>query len=254
MRYILILISGILIGCPKPTAGVVNAPDPASTSNANDTPETGPVEHELAAITLGTDPESITNELALRVAIDQRLRNDAFDVDEATRARAWAQVAIADAANTSRMQDLVAQFGWPPISTFGESATYDAWLLVQHADQNPSFQREVLALMEPMLASGEVLGNNYAYLWDRVAGADDRPQRYGTQGTCNQDDPSQGWAPLPIEDHETIDERRAAIGLMPMAAYIAMFDCSGARARAEAAYEGEDWAACATEYLAIASD
>jgi hypothetical protein len=71
----------------------------------------------------------------------------------------------------------------------------------------------VLALLEPLVESGEVKAANVAYLWDRTHA----PQRYGTQGACNADG---GWSPREIEAADGVDARRAEVGLPPMAEYV----------------------------------
>jgi hypothetical protein len=212
-----------------------------------ETPEA--IDRDLAAIVLGNDPTSIAAELEARVALDQRLRRGAHSGDD----KVLDGIGRVDAANTARLQELVAEGGWIGIGTYGKDAAYDAWLLVQHADAVPEFQMRVLALMEPMAASGDVIPKNYAYLWDRVAVAQDRPQRFGSQGYCQLDKPSLDWTPRPIEDAETVDARRADVGLMPMSDYVAMFDCSGESAKAAEAYQDKDYAACAVAYASYAA-
>ena len=49
---------------------------------------------------------------------------------------------------------------------------------------------------------------NYAYLHDRIAAAEKRKQRYGTQ--------FEGLEPMPIEDEANVDARRREVGLEPM--------------------------------------
>jgi hypothetical protein len=46
-----------------------------------------------------------------------------------------------DAANTARMKRIVAERGWPGRSLVGDDGAQAAWLLVQHADHDPAFQR-----------------------------------------------------------------------------------------------------------------
>jgi hypothetical protein len=94
----------------------------------------------------------------------------------------------------------------------GDDASHAAWLLVQHADKDVALQKRCLAQMEKMMASGEVDAQDYAYLYDRVAVADNRLQRYGTQFDNRR-------KPRPIEDEAHVDARRAAIGLPSMAEY-----------------------------------
>ncbi len=171
-------------------------------------------------------PEQIAARLAELVAVDQALRNRTPEGDsEAALQALFAEIEAADAANTAQLKAIVARHGWITISTYGAIASQDAWLLAQHADADPDFQREVLALMEALLPAGEVRAADYAYLFDRVAAAADAPQRFGTQGSCDE----RGWTPRPLEDPEGVDALRAGAGLPPLAAYRAQMDtiCSG---------------------------
>jgi len=78
-------------------------------------------------------------------------------------------------------------------------------------DLDLAFQKQVLGLMEPLVKTGVVEPRSYAYLYDRVAVADGRPQRYGTQ--------LKGADPFPIEDEANVDARRKQVGLGTMAEY-----------------------------------
>ena len=118
----------------------------------------------------------------------------------------------ADAKHTARLKEIVSVYGWPSASLVGEDGARAAWLLAQHADADPDFQRYVLELIEPLVAAGEVKASNYAYLWDRTH----EPQKYGTQGRCVADG---RWEPREIKAPEEVDARRAEVGLPPMADY-----------------------------------
>ena len=125
-----------------------------------------------------------------------------------------------DEANLIVFKALLARWGWFPQKEWGEEADLHGWLLVQHADNDLPFQKKVLAILEPLVKSGESDPSRFAYLYDRVAVNDRRLQRYGTQGFCTG--PGK-WTPRPIEDPEHVDEKRHAVGLPPMAEYIASF-------------------------------
>jgi len=122
-----------------------------------------------------------------------------------------------DVKNTARMKEIIAQEGWPTKTLVGERASNAAWLLVQHADLDPAFQRQCLPLLEKTVAAGEGSAKELAYLTDRVLVAEGKPQRYGTQ-FHNVDGK---LALRPIEDEANVDARRAAVGLEPLAEYIA---------------------------------
>jgi hypothetical protein len=123
------------------------------------------------------------------------------------------RVAAIDKKATTRMKEIIAhaQHAWPGKSLVGEDGANAAWLLVQHADRDPAFQKQCLALLEKAYKAGEASERDYAYLFDRVAVADGKPQRYGTQFKDGK--------PQPIEDEANVDARRKAIGLGTMAEY-----------------------------------
>lgn len=165
-------------------------------------------------------PDSLlAGEIRLRVEIDQSARRLPLQ-DPVLGSNAIAMLRAVDSLNTEWLRAVVARRGWPAISQVGTEASGGAWLLVQHADRDPAFQRAMLALMEPLVASGEVSGSNVAYLTDRVRVAAGEPQRYGTQ--------VERWEgrtpiPFPIEDPDNVDARRSAMGMSTLEAYFDLF-------------------------------
>lgn len=120
-----------------------------------------------------------------------------------------------DSANTERMIQIVERHGWPTFDLVGKDGAEAAWILIQHADQSPEFQRKCLNLMTS-LPHEQVSQKKVAYLTDRVLLAEGKKQVYGTQvvqegGTFN---------PRPLEDEGGVDKRRAAVGLPPLAEYL----------------------------------
>jgi hypothetical protein len=123
------------------------------------------------------------------------------------------RMSAVDCDNTAWLRMQMQQIGWFDIPTYGEEADHDAWLLVQHADLTPDFQRSTLAHLEG-LPPGRTNIKNLAFLWDRIASGEGRPQRYGTQGHCAGPG---SWQPNPSEDPAHLDERRMQVGLNPEA-------------------------------------
>lgn len=179
-----------------------------------------------------TDPR--LKELAGRVGDDQfaRLSTNVLGshtlwaagltpvVADYLRALSAAEGCRVDNANLQWLKADLAAHGWPKISQYGAGADSQAWLLVQHADQDLPFQREVLTLLEALLPAKETSAKNYAYLYDRVAVAEGRPQRYGTQGHCTGPGT---WASREVEDPANLDKRRAEMGLNSELEYMKMF-------------------------------
>ena len=120
-----------------------------------------------------------------------------------------------DADNLAWLKPIVMERGWPTRSLVGEEAAFAAWLLVQHADRDPAFQRHCLTLMEAAAAEGEARSQDLAYLTDRVLLAEGQQQEYGTQ--------IRDGVPRDLRAPESVDERRAAVGLEPLVEYLEVF-------------------------------
>jgi uncharacterized protein DUF6624 len=163
--------------------------------------------------------EELQRELLARAEEDQRVRSLVSPPrgqyvirlpDEV--AREWERV---DTENTRWLADLVATRGWPGRTMAGPDGADAAWLLAQHADQDPGLQRTFLEALRRAVAEGEASPANLAYLEDRVRVADGRPQLYGTQFAVTDGK----FGPCPIEDPQRLDDRRAEAGLGPFAVY-----------------------------------
>jgi len=129
----------------------------------------------------------------------------------------WRQVQAVDQANQKALLEMVPPEGWFTITRYGREASHAAFLIVQHA--NPELWRRFVPVLEPLAAKGEVAGGEFALMYDRLAGSEGRPQRYGSQMTCKDGK----LVPRPIEDPDRIDARRRAMGMTPYADYLASF-------------------------------
>ncbi|TBR23167.1 hypothetical protein EPO15_06560 [bacterium] len=127
------------------------------------------------------------------------------------------QMVALDRRNTADLKGLLSSRDWFTVAEFGPEADAQAWLVVQHADLDGSFQKDVLRRLEPLAAKGQTSPANFAFLFDRVATNEGRLQRYGTQGGCAGPGV---WRPNAVEDPARTDERRAAVGLPPLADYV----------------------------------
>jgi tetratricopeptide (TPR) repeat protein len=168
-----------------------------------------------AKLSVAQNPE-LRDELLRMVDEDQAVRHEAVQgrfQDKAVLER----MNVIDRRNTARMKEIIAQVGWPTKTLVSERGARAAFLLVQHADLDPAFQKQCLALMEKAVADKEALGSDFAYLTDRVRVAESKPQLYGTQFYTVEGK----LVPRPIEDEAHVDARRAAVGLGTMEEYTA---------------------------------
>ncbi|WP_421786269.1 DUF6624 domain-containing protein [Hyphobacterium sp.] len=118
-----------------------------------------------------------------------------------------------DAANSAVAMTLVEQHGFATIHADAPILAGLIVSIIQHATL--SEQRAILAEIEPLALSGAFDGQRYALMYDRVAEAEQRPQRYGTQDSCI-DDRRQIYQ---LENPSLVDIRRAEMGLGPLDDY-----------------------------------
>jgi hypothetical protein len=164
------------------------------------------------------ESEELRAELLRRARLDQAVRR------RLARKRPEPAVTLLelDADNTAWLKTVVEEVGWPGRSLVGEEAAHAAWLLAQHADRDPHLQRRCQELLAHAVAQGEATPADLAYLVDRVLVNSCQPQLYGTQLTAKNG----RFAPQRLRDPDSVDARRASVGLEPLEHYLA-----GARER-----------------------
>jgi hypothetical protein len=151
----------------------------------------------------------LAKDILERAKRDQELR-----LDRSTFARDdvfHELMAALDTENTAYMKQVVIEYGWPTVSLVGEEASHAAWLLIQHADLDPEFQRKCLLLMQ-RAPKDEVKQANIAFLVDRLCVTDNKPQEYGTQFHKLKPDDAE-WSAFPIRDQGHVDDRRRQMGM-----------------------------------------
>jgi hypothetical protein len=157
--------------------------------------------------------EAVRAELLQMKEHDLRVRQELFD---ARRLGGFyvPEMEAVHRQNAARLREIIAEHGWPQEEIVGEDGAKAAWLIAQHAIGEPDFQRQTLVLLKKHGAEGKLPAWQAAYLEDRIAVQEGRPQRYGTQWI---DDIRDGLTrPMPMEDPERVNELRASVGLGPL--------------------------------------
>ena len=106
------------------------------------------------------------------------------------------------------------RYGWVTNSLAGKDAAHNFWLLVQH--QTPEIQQRFLPALEKAAKGNNASMSDYAYLYDRVQMGLNKPQRWGTQATCENGKP----VLYPVEDPAGLDKRRAELFMPPIREYL----------------------------------
>ncbi len=165
----------------------------------------------------------LRRDLLSRLVRDQALRDTvmrSYQTGQTPDTTLIARMQFSDRTNTRWLKTVIERIGWPGRSLVGDDGASAAFLLVQHSTEDRSFMETALPLLERAVTAGEASASDYALLYDRVSLARGLAQRFGTQaqlvdGRVRFDR---------IEDSSHVDERRARLGLPPLAAYKRMLD------------------------------
>ncbi len=161
----------------------------------------------------------LRDELVRLAEEDQRDRQGLMAAAAARDTVAMMRILQADSARSARIGEIIRAHGWPGASLVGQEGADAAFLLVQHSPSG-EFQKQVLPLLTEAAEQGDASKQQMALLTDRVLVQEGKPQRYGTQAAIID-----GEIVLePIEDPENVHARRAELGLMPLAEYVAILE------------------------------
>gem|GEM_PF-278923 len=161
---------------------------------------------------------SLADELAIMVVADQKAAGLPFDGMDFSSPK-WQ--AFKDSVFTShyyRLTNIFTQTGYPGYDKVGKEGSKHFWLLVQHLDKWPEFQQQVLDAMAKQVAASNASSIDFAYPTDRVRLNTGHKQLYGTQAKYNTDS-CQAY-PKPLENPESVNERRKMMGLPLLEEYL----------------------------------
>jgi len=164
----------------------------------------------------------LRDELAYIFANDQRYRGKMHEIrkkyghnSEEAKASVEKQQ-ILDAANLIRIEEIIAEYGYPGVSIVGEKQSKTAFLVIQHADLE--VQEKYLAMLTEAADKGELDWGNLAMLIDRIRMRKGEKQLYGSQ--IKIDSKTGAYSLYPIENPAEVNVRRKKLGLSPIEEYV----------------------------------
>ena len=116
--------------------------------------------------------------------------------------------------NAEILNDIIDGIGYPTIDTVGKKASDAAWLVIQHSIGKPDFMKKCAKLLENIENKNESETKKIAYLTDRIAVFEGKPQLYGTQFDWNENGE---LSPYLVDDIAKVEQRRKSIGLNTLA-------------------------------------
>lgn len=194
----------------------------AVTADGESRPSQVVVPGQAALIELNVAPThlshpEIARELHAMAVKDQDVRNELIAKGKFDPA-AFAPAARVDRANLARLKQIIRRHGWPDAALVGNDGMGDLWLLAQHAP--PDFIAQALPRLKAAADRGEIAWSSMALMIDRDLMDRGQPQIYGSQWQGTGADLAM-YATL---DPEHLDQRRAQVGLGPIADYKALIE------------------------------
>ena len=123
-----------------------------------------------------------------------------------------------DERNRNRLKEIFKEYGFPTKKLVGKEAMQGIFLMIQHSDGDKEWQKSQLPNIERAVKDGDMNGESYAYLYDRIKIHGGEKQLYGTQFAYV--DPINKTVELAdTEDLDNLDNRRMEIGMMPIQMY-----------------------------------
>ena len=156
---------------------------------------------------------TLQQELLDLIAEDERVREE-LAADGSLFGVYHPQMEQLHRQNASRLREIIHQQGWPGITSVGTDGEEAAWRIAQHSIGEPEFMRQVLQLLKSAAEKGEAPLWQIAMMEDRIRLFEGRLQLYGTSFDWDEEGL---MSPYPaIENPESIDQRRAQMGLPPL--------------------------------------
>lgn len=132
----------------------------------------------------------------------------------------WDLINRTDSINLIKVKTILDQQGWLGPDAIGTKGNSALFLVIQHADIETQLQ--YLPMMRAAVKTGDAQASSLALLEDRVALRQGRRQIYGSQIARDQE--TGDYYVSPLDDPDSVDERRAEVGLGPLEAYLDLWD------------------------------
>lgn len=128
----------------------------------------------------------------------------------------WKLIKEKDSINLVKVKTMLDQYGWLGNDIIGGPGSTTLFLVIQHSNQTT--QEKYLPMMREAVKKGKAQGSSLALLEDRVLLGQGKRQIYGSQIARDQE--THFYYVSPLEDPDHVDQRRAEVGLGPLADYV----------------------------------
>ena len=123
-------------------------------------------------------------------------------------------------SNKTRVEKMFNQYGFLGYEEIGKDGSNIFWLIVQHSDKYPDFQKKILVAMDKQVNKKNTNATNYAFLYDRVQVNAGLKQKFGTQVTYDVNRTGRAIPKIGIMDSINVDLNRKKYLLEPLKEYL----------------------------------
>lgn len=157
--------------------------------------------------------DSLKTKLEILFSKDQTFRRIYMEAEDKLGKKSfemeyfWEVVEAQDKVLEQQLTEILDKYGWLGISQVGRLANATQWTILQHG--SIASKEKYAPLLKESVLKNESQAIHYARLIDRMLINANKPQLYGSQ--VNYEPPTPTF--FPIKDPETINKRRAELGL-----------------------------------------
>lgn len=138
-----------------------------------------------------------------------------YRADQETRLSSGIDDAI-DRQNLQTVISIIKKCGMPTTASTSEKSMRAIWLVFQHSPHE--FRKAYYPLLQEAAANGDIRASSMALMEDRLLMGEGESQTYGSQ--LRGSGPGGSFELWKIKDPEYVDQRRASVGLGPLAEYV----------------------------------
>ncbi len=120
-----------------------------------------------------------------------------------------------DSLNLLKVIAIFDKYGYPGDSLVGSKYSAAAWLVIQQSALK--YQEQYLPLIKAAAEKNQLPMSDLALLIDRIEMGNNRPQIYGSQLNCDNNNKCTVYK---ILDEANVNKRRAEVGLIPLQDYL----------------------------------
>jgi hypothetical protein len=139
-----------------------------------------------------------------------------YGVDSKEVKALFERTRVQDSINQLKVCAILDRYGWLGPDVVGEAGNATFFFVIQHAEL--PLQIKYLPMLRAAVKDGRAKARHLALLEDRVNLRQGKKQLYGSQ--VGWDMKTNSHYVLPLEDPDHVDQRRATMGLPPLAEYL----------------------------------